>query len=292
MHTRKNDRPLRSRRKETYLFEDTPDPVITGRRHEKRKRRAAKRRRRYLVCGGGLALLLLCFLVPAVLRGGDHEGIMAHTFLENESDLPESGEDELTGENRGEEEDPRLLMLINADHPIEKNHEIDPVELRYGMVVDRLCYPDLQDMMDDCREAGLKPLICSAYRTVEKQRELYDAKVTELMRDGLSLAEAEEKARKIVAYPGTSEHHTGLALDIVDENYQILDSAQERTAVQRWLLTHSWEYGFILRYPAEKTGETGIIYEPWHYRYVGKRLAKEITESGLCLEEYCSSLVG
>ena len=86
--------------------------------------------------------------------------------------------------------------------------------------------------------------------------------------------------------PGTSEHETGLAVDLVDENNQNLDETQEQTAVQQWMIAHSWEYGFVLRYPNGKSDVTGIIYEPWHYRYVGKEAAREIHETGLCLEEY------
>ena len=90
----------------------------------------------------------------------------------------------------------------------------------------------------------------------------------------------------MVAVPGTSEHQTGLALDIVDASYQHLDQAQEATPVQQWLMAHSWEYGFVLRYPTGKSETTGIIYEPWHYRYVGREAAREMTGLGLCLEEY------
>ena len=90
----------------------------------------------------------------------------------------------------------------------------------------------------------------------------------------------------VVALPGTSEHQTGLALDIVDAGYQELDEAQENTPVQQWLMRNSWRYGFILRYPTGKSNITGIIYEPWHYRYVGRDAARAIYESGLCLEEY------
>jgi len=90
----------------------------------------------------------------------------------------------------------------------------------------------------------------------------------------------------VVAVPGTSEHQLGLAVDIVDLDHQLLDETQEDTPVQRWLLAHSWEYGFILRYPSEKSELTGIIYEPWHYRYVGKEHAKVMFQQGVCLEEY------
>ena len=86
--------------------------------------------------------------------------------------------------------------------------------------------------------------------------------------------------------PGTSEHQLGLAVDIVDISNQHLDASQENTAVQKWLMEHSWEYGFILRYPNEKSEITGIIYEPWHYRYVGREDAEQIHTLGVCLEEY------
>ena len=96
------------------------------------------------------------------------------------------------------------------------------------------------------------------------------------MEQGYSREEAREKAGHQVAVPGTSEHQLGLAVDIVDVNYQLLDTNQENTAVQKWLLENSWRYGFILRYPTDQTDVTGIVYEPWHYRYVGKEYAQDI----------------
>ena len=89
-----------------------------------------------------------------------------------------------------------------------------------------------------------------------------------------------------MARPGASEHQTGLAVDIVDINYQLLDEGQEDTAVQIWLMAHCAEYGFILRYPTDKSELTGVSYEPWHYRYVGTEAARAIMGGGLCLEEY------
>ena len=94
------------------------------------------------------------------------------------------------------------------------------------------------------------------------------------------------EAATVVAKPGTSEHQIGLALDIVSYDYQELDDEQMNTPEQKWLMEHCWEYGFILRYPQDKAAITGIIYEQWHYRYVGKEAAKEIYEQDLTLEEY------
>ena len=94
----------------------------------------------------------------------------------------------------------------------------------------------------------------------------------------------------MIAVPGTSEHHTGLAADIVTPTHQTLDPQFADTAAGKWLLEHAADYGFILRYPEDKQETTKIIYESWHYRYVGEEHAKAIKESGLCLEEYLEQL--
>ena len=101
-------------------------------------------------------------------------------------------------------------------------------------------------------------------------------------------ARAEQEAARWVARPGASEHQAGLAVDIVDISYQLLDEAQEDTPVQQWLMAHCADYGFILRYPTDKSALTGVAYEPWHYRYVGAEAARAIMDGGLCLEEYLS----
>lgn len=178
------------------------------------------------------------------------------------------------------------LLLVNPWNPIPENYEPELTYLRNGQAVDSRCYPELQQMMDDCRTAGLEPLICASYRTMEKQEALFEDKEARLIREGYPENEVEDEAAKVVAYPGTSEHQLGLALDIVDVSYQQLDTEQENTPVQQWLMKNSWKYGFVLRYPADKSDITGIIYEPWHYRYVGKEAAAEIYENKLCLEEY------
>lgn len=178
------------------------------------------------------------------------------------------------------------LLLVNPWNPIPENYEPELTYLRKGQAVDSRCYPELQQMMDDCRAAGFDPLICASYRTMEKQEALFEDKEARLIREGCPENEVEAEAAKVVAYPGTSEHQLGLALDIVDVSYQQLDTEQENTPVQQWLMKNSWKYGFVLRYPADKSDITGIIYEPWHYRYVGKEAAAEIYENKLCLEEY------
>ena len=186
--------------------------------------------------------------------------------------------------------DPTLLILVNQWNELPEDYapELELVaELdgrRYEL--DRRCSEALWDMLADCAAAGGHPYICSAYRSAEDQQKLYQDKVRRLEKDGVSREEAPELAAESVALPGTSEHQLGLAVDIIDEEYPFLDEGQEETATQIWLMENSWRYGFILRYPNGTTEQTGIIYEPWHYRYVGERYAREIYRMGVTLEEY------
>ena len=190
------------------------------------------------------------------------------------------------------EELPWNLKLVNSNHPLSSDFTITTSTLSNGLTFDSRAYGALMDMLDACRAAGLEPLVCSAYRSVEKQTELFEQKVDSLMEQGLSYDEAYAAAATEVAIPGTSEHSLGLAADICALSYQILDESQEDTPEQQWLMEHCWEYGFILRYPPEKQSVTGIIYEPWHYRYVGVEDALKIRDSGLCLEEYLEQEYG
>lgn len=182
--------------------------------------------------------------------------------------------------------DNELLTLVNPWNELPEDWQVDLVTLSNGLQIDRRCYDALQEMMDACREAGYEPLICSAYRTQETQQDLFNNKVAKLEAEGKSHDEAVQEAGTVVAVPGTSEHQLGLTVDVVDVNNQNLTEEQEKTPTQKWLMANSWRYGFIHRYPNSKSDITGIIYEPWHYRYVGKDAAQEIFNKGITLEEY------
>ena len=182
--------------------------------------------------------------------------------------------------------DNELLTLVNPWNELPEDWQVDLVTLSNGLQIDRRCYDALQEMMDACREAGYEPLICSAYRTQETQQDLFNNKVAKLEAGGKSHDEAGQEAGTVVAVPGTSEHQLGLTVDVVDVNNQNLTEEQEKTPTQKWLMANSWRYGFIHRYPNSKSDITGIIYEPWHYRYVGKDAAQEIFNKGITLEEY------
>lgn len=178
------------------------------------------------------------------------------------------------------------LLLVNPWNEMPEDYEVDLVSLSNGLKIDQKVYDALSNMLGDCKAAGLNPLVISAYRTQAKQTSLYNNRIARFQAQGYSKAEATKLAGRWVARPGTSEHQLGLAVDIVSASNQSLTKAQEKTKVQKWLMEHCWEYGFILRYPNDKSEITGIGYEPWHYRYVGVDVAQDVRASGLCFEEY------
>lgn len=185
-----------------------------------------------------------------------------------------------------EEEENPLLILVNAEHPLPEEWEGEQVEIINHQSIDKRAYDDLQEMLEDAREEGFSPYICSSYRSHETQVRLFEEEVRKYQNQGYSEEEATKKAGEWVAVPGTSEHELGLAIDIVSLENQNLDESQLNTGFQKWLMEHCYDYGFILRYPTDKADITGIQFEPWHYRYVGREPAMEMKEKNLCLEEY------
>ena len=134
--------------------------------------------------------------------------------------------------------------------------------------------------MKDGADEGYHMIVVEAFRTEEEQQYLMDEKVKAYMDEGYPKILAREMAEKWVAVPGTSEHQLGIAVDI---NPDYDRSGKE---VYEWLAENAHEYGFINRYPEDKVHITGIMNEPWHYRYVGEDVAKQMYEQGVCLEEY------
>jgi LAS superfamily LD-carboxypeptidase LdcB len=178
------------------------------------------------------------------------------------------------------------VILVNPWNALPSDLKLDLVQVDEAHQIDRACYEALVAMLSDCVAAGHDPELRSAYRTMDYQIMLHENKVKYYLDRHYSEEDARKYAAQVVAVPGTSEHQLGLAVDIADREFKDLTDEQAKTATQKWLMSNSWRYGFILRYPNEKSAVTGIIYEPWHYRYVGKTTAKAIYESGLCLEEY------
>lgn len=184
---------------------------------------------------------------------------------------------------------PWNLKLVNFEHALAEDFAPEELaEVDNGYKADSRIVDAAKQMIADARSKdNVRIIALSAYRDYDYQMELYENKVQRLQQEkGYSVTKAREEAATVVAYPGTSEHQLGLALDLVDARHVKLDESQENTDAYKWLYEHCDEYGFIVRYPNGKTDITGIIYEPWHFRYVGEEAAKVIMDEGITLEEY------
>ena len=170
------------------------------------------------------------------------------------------------------------VLLCNRWNYIPDDFEMNLVE--YGKFkLDASCYDDFVAMVDAAKQDSVSIKINNSYRSVKWQEDRWELRRSQHMANGMTLEQADARIGQSLAIPGTSEHHTGLAMDIYGSD-----------KIYKWLADNSWKYGFIVRYPDNKIDITGIIYEPWHLRYVGKTLAKELYDSGLCLEEYLTQL--
>ena len=172
-----------------------------------------------------------------------------------------------------------MLRLVNKTHPIGQYVPPELVTLRNNTQVDARMYPYLQEMYDDMRMDGLKPITREAYRTYAQQEDIMQTRISKHKSEGHSDAEAKRLAEMYVAVPGASEHQLGLAVDVNSED-------GNNQPVYDWLQKNAYKYGFIQRYPADKSEITGYEAEAWHYRYVGTDAAKVIYETGITLEEY------
>lgn len=176
------------------------------------------------------------------------------------------------------------LILVNKDNYIPKDYKAKLLTLSNGKKVDARIYPKLQEMFDAARASGINLHVAEGYRSEEEQEDMMEEKIESFIEEGKSEGEAKKLARKWVALPGTSEHQLGIAVDI---NSQI---STPSGPLYSWLANNSYKYGFILRYPPNKVSITGVKYEPWHFRYVGKSAAAQIHRQGICLEEYIENL--
>ena len=208
---------------------------------------------------------------------------------EEETQQEESSEEQDTqklAEEFAQEKQEWYLLLANVDNPLPQDFTVETEVVQNSFEMDARVAQTMRDMIDAAAKDGVDLLVCSAYRSIEKQQTLFDEQVQIYLNQGKSQQEAYDLTASAIAIPGTSEHHTGLAADIVTPTHQTLDPEFADTEAGQWLQEHAWEYGFVMRYPEDKQDVTKIIYESWHYRFVGKTHAKLMKESGLCLEEY------
>ncbi len=180
------------------------------------------------------------------------------------------------------------LILVNKANPLPDDYEVDLHWLSNGTcAVASPIYEPLSEMLTDGSSEGLQFVVASGYRDVETQQQLLDEDIeADMQNEGMSWQEAYDKETMETMPPGYSEHSTGLAVDLVALDYQILDGGQEQTPENQWLQENCSRYGFILRYPEGKEAVTDIHYESWHFRYVGVEAAQKIMSRGSTLEEY------
>lgn len=202
----------------------------------------------------------------------------------------------------------RNLMLLNNDWELPEDFEwdlvywsngksVDALSLNYKeydqvFAVDRAAYQPLKDMFAAAEKAGVPLQMVSPYRSIQKQDRLFTESVNYYINQGYSESEAIKKANVARTFTGTSEHNTGFGFDILEKGNWTLSESFDKTAQFKWLAENAENYGFILRYQKDKTDITGIMYEPWHFRYVGVEDAKKINSMNMCLEEYIAYLEG
>lgn len=188
-------------------------------------------------------------------------------------------------ENKREINDWRLI-LVNKENPLPQDFTIELASIDKTRQVDKRIIGELKEMMQAMKSAGINNIwVQSAYRSIEYQEKLYNNKINEYLRLGLTRQEAEKLTLEYINKPGESEHNLGLAVDFNRVNDEF-----KNTKAFEWLSKNAKDYGFVMRYPEEKANITGIEYEPWHWRYVGKENAYKMEELSMCLEEYIEYL--
>lgn len=260
------------------------------RRDERRQIEKRLRQTKIECCILGIVTFFLAsILALQVMHRNNQRAVSAsdHARLQSGGDrtakLQSAGEGETAGMELRD-----LLVLVNKDHAVPEGYQVQLhwLENRECAVAEEM-YDALRDMLTEGSDEGLEFVVASGYRSGEYQQQLLEEDIQASMEsEGLTWQQAYDKETRETMPPGYSEHETGLAVDIVSLDYQILDRQQEMTRENEWLRRNCARYGFILRYPQGAEDITGISYEPWHFRYVGKEAAEDITRQGITLEEY------
>lgn len=181
------------------------------------------------------------------------------------------------------------LRLANYDNLLPEDFEVELANIdnsKDPKQFDARAVKYLKDMINAMKKDGNTKIWCqSTFRSVKRQKELYDASVQKYLKQGKTQEEADKLTLEYINKPGGSDHNLGLAVDF---NY--VDNSFAKTSEYKWLLKNAENYGFILRYPEDKEDKTKIAYESWHWRYVGEENAKRMNELNMCLEEYVEYL--
>ncbi len=259
------------------------------------KRKKAIVRRRIFICTCLAAIVLFASIIGIIIsavsnafKNGDNKvDSPASQVNKTESEIPKDNTPSLN--SYGLDTKYERLILVNPDNPLPEDFNYEgnltsiPKEYINGSLsqLDKDMWPYLKTMMDEAKKENINLYVRSPYRSYATQKMLYDNQVQKQINSGVGAEEAADKAASIVARPGTSEHHTGLAVD-----FNLADISFNNTKEANWLKENAHNFGFILRYPENKTDITKVIYEPWHYRFVGIEHAQKIKNLGITFEEY------
>lgn len=257
--------------------------------------------RRFIVI---LVFILIIFLIYEIIKLGynAYEKQIKSKNQTQELQLPQ--ENGLKGENNGVVSDKNIQestakfkkdnfnQLINKDNPIDKSYKPEETTIVSNNI---LAHSEVAKYYTEMKKAAqsdnINLLVISGYRSYDYQNTILQRSINSKIAAGMTSQKAKIEATKYITPPGTSEHQSGLALDIVTPSYTSLDAGFADTNAAKWLKENSWKYGFILRYPKDMESVTGILFEPWHFRYIGKELAKlyndeNIKNDDLTYEEF------
>lgn len=229
----------------------------------------------------GISIILICFIFVKYKEKEEKKVETSSEIVEENNVI----EVVVPKKEKREINDWRLI-LVNKENPLPQDFTIELANVDKTRQVDKRIIEELKEMMQAMKNAGINNIwVQSAYRSVEYQEKLYNNKINEYLKLGLKKEEAESLTLKYINKPGESEHNLGLAVDFnrVNEDFK-------NTKAFKWLSINAKDYGFVMRYPEEKANITGIEYEPWHWRYVGKENAYKMEELDMCLEEYIEYL--
>ena len=267
-----------------------------------------KKKIAWILCMIGLCLVLYTIVVSRmesstnVIFGGAEGAYVKSdsvTFMDmNATPTPEPTVDIWPKLTQSDFEENNYLRIVNNDKLISSAFEPTSVarisSTRY-MMFDAEYLPYLDAFIEAINEAGFDVYVAGAYRSYSYQNRLFNSKASQIAYEKAGgrevdytepiYQEAVEEAKLITAFPGSSEHQLGLAVDLLDKNYSRMVYSEMNQEFFAWLDAHCAEYGFIKRYPTRKLLLTGWD-EPWHYRYVGKEVATFIMEQGICYEEF------
>lgn len=281
----------------------SPEQAARRRKRQAQRRRALRRYHAFLACMALLALVAvagIALFVTSLLEGAgaDAESVPSAPAVSAARSTPASAAQPASSEPAPDPNapaDPTLwsLMLTNVSHPLPEGYE--PVLVSVGsnsrngtQYMDERVADAMAQMLAAAKADGIELVVRSAYRSTQDQTVLFNSMKQGYLDQGMTEEQALAETKKWRNVPGTSEHETGLSADIVgaaDLNADLEGTLAERDWAV-WLKEHAAAYGFILRYPEDKTEITGTSFEPWHYRYVGVEDAQKIMAQGVCLEEY------